>query len=74
MHEFLLLTLVADHLAVFFASGVMTSTAGESVFLSFNLAQRKHLLRPGGQCWVMFRTARGTSDKIPQLQMICFTT
>ena len=27
----LLLTLVTDHLAVFFASGIMTFTAGESV-------------------------------------------
>ena len=33
----LLLTLVTDHLAVFFASGVMISTAGESS-ISDNLA------------------------------------
>ena len=27
-----LLTLITDHLAVFFASGVMTFTVGESIF------------------------------------------
>ena len=41
----LLLTLITDHLTVFFASGVMTSTAADSVLLSFVLRQRMHLLR-----------------------------
>ena len=50
----LLLTLVTDHLAVFFASGVMISTAGESVLFVLQSRTILHLLRPDGQYLVMF--------------------
>ena len=39
---------------VFFASGVMTSTAGKSVLFVLQSRTFSHLLRPDGQCWVMF--------------------
>ena len=42
----LLLTLVTDHLAVFFASGAMTSAAGESVLFVLRSRTKEASLAP----------------------------
>ena len=42
----LLLTLITDHLAVFFASDVMTSNAGESVLFVLQPRTKKASLAP----------------------------
>ena len=46
----LLLTLVTNHLAVFFASGVMISIAGESVLFVLQSRTKEASLAPG---WTM---------------------
>ena len=42
----LLLTLITDHLAVFFASGVITSTAGEFVLFVLRSRTKEASLAP----------------------------